>query len=252
MTDDIPGRRVLSFDVGVKHLAYCLAGVPRGGEAGGDGAEGTPWTIEAWGILPLADPDERCQKISLDMLCQRLVEALDDTFDSSRMLDLVLIENQPVMKNPTMKSLQMMIYTYFQMRKLHMGTVEEVRLVSAGRKNKLLLDWPDDVADQLRQMPAGYARNKRQSVANANALLDSGKVRCADPQLRESYGRSRKRDDWADALLQAWVTLAVQTPVLVHGREHAPLPRQKPNEDAPKQVLVDGQPKTQQTKQSHH
>ena len=28
-------------------------------------------------------------------------------------VDLVVIENQPALKNPTMKSIQMMIYSYF-------------------------------------------------------------------------------------------------------------------------------------------
>ena len=133
--------KLLSFDVGIKNLAYCLIDSEKD-------------TIEDWGILNISvDPVcdhvmkglTQCDKsakvvINQTKLCsahqklkchrdksskripktkniifelgKRIVQCLDEKPDFME-TDLVLIENQPALKNPTMKSVQMILYSYF-------------------------------------------------------------------------------------------------------------------------------------------
>ena len=59
-----------------------------------------------------------CKNIKLQELAIKLLKKLQTTFDfvnnkNILNIDTVIIENQPVLKNPTMKSVQMILYTYF-------------------------------------------------------------------------------------------------------------------------------------------
>ena len=128
----------LSFDVGIKNLSYC---------------ELTPdKLIKQWGIINLNDNPicqmkkrKQCEKQSTfcinhsyyctvhskEFKCKK--KKLNTNFDLCKLsqkcieqlrnIDLsniqyVLIENQPALKNPTMKSIQMIIYTFFIMEGL--------------------------------------------------------------------------------------------------------------------------------------
>lgn len=213
---------VLSFDVGIKNLAYGLfcvtdndsgskSGIESGSGSGPHlGSECAAWRILDWNILPLAAEDETCKKVGLSELCTRLIDGLDHTFPPSDIIDLILIENQPVMKNPVMKSIQMMLYTYFHIRQVHAGSVGEVRLVSARTKNlwgmaAQLLGEAEQT--QLDALQSHYQKNKKQSVAVVKALLQSKTRLDCSPELQAIFEKSKKKDDLADAFLQAWATL---------------------------------------------
>ena len=48
--------------------------------------------------------------------------------------DHIIIENQPVLKNPTMKSIQIMLYSYFLLKNKKMKSIQ---LVNACNKLKV-------------------------------------------------------------------------------------------------------------------
>ena len=48
-------------------------------------------------------------------------------------VDIVCIENQPALKNPTMKSIQMILYSYFLMN----GSMEDIQMMNARNKLKV-------------------------------------------------------------------------------------------------------------------
>lgn len=205
--------RVLSFDVGIKNLAYglfCIDSDSASGSASGPASDSFLWRVLDWNVLPLATEEETCKKVGLSELCIRLIDALDMTFPPSDVIDLILIENQPVMKNPVMKSIQMMLYTYFHIRQVHAGSVGEVRLVSARTKNlwgiaAQLLGEAEQT--QLDALQSNYQKNKKQSVAVVKALLQSKTRLDCSPELQALFEKSKKKDDLADAFLQAWATL---------------------------------------------
>ena len=63
-----------------------------------------------------------------------------DKYPSTLTADTVLLENQPVLKNPTMKSIQIMIFSYFIMKNFvdnDNNVISDILLISA--RNKLTL-----------------------------------------------------------------------------------------------------------------
>lgn len=116
--------------------------------------------------------------------------------DGAADIDVVIVENQPCVKNPTMKTLQVALCTYFQtMQMLHprfIPRVGGVKVVSAS--SKLGAEWKG----------LSYGDRKKRAVALAKGLLDT--VVCPD-DLRQRFACCVKKDDMADAFLLAMAFL---------------------------------------------
>ena len=162
--------KVLSFDVGIKNLAYCLI-------------DDTQQTIEDWGILNIsADPvcEHQMKETCCDKSAKFIVEGvhlcpghrnlkkykdckakkipkLKDPLlligkNIVRLLDskplfldvgAVIIENQPALKNPTMKSVQMIVYSYFLVKGITVdGPVKTIEMINARNKLKAYTGTP--------------------------------------------------------------------------------------------------------------
>ena len=76
--------------------------------------------------------------------------------------DYVIIENQPVIKNPTMKTMQVVIYTFFQTMKVLYGVVDHVKFVSAAAKLDTVLP-----KGQARKLSYSRRRSCRCACAKA-------------------------------------------------------------------------------------
>ena len=103
----------------------------------------------------------------------------------------IRLENQPVLKNPVMKSVQMMLFA--TLRDLLQPTPPLVRLVHAGRKG---------AGEELAAGDAGYAERKSASEARVTAAFGSSSVRFAegDPRTGAWFEAQKKRSDLADCL----------------------------------------------------
>jgi hypothetical protein len=163
----------LSFDVGIRNLAYCVVN-----------ADGT---IDEWNVIDLGTGSfEERSVVLVNVLYERFGE---------RTLDMVIIENQPVMKNPIMKSVQMIIYSFFLVaREVGMQTIGNVRLVAASGKNRL--------CDQIL---GGKGKGYRETKARA---IDATRKLLVDSTWLEYFEKHKKKDDLADAFLQARACLA--------------------------------------------
>tara|TARA_Y100000591_G_C21717156_1_gene636726 strand:- start:71 stop:862 length:792 start_codon:yes stop_codon:yes gene_type:complete len=75
------------------------------------------------------------KKINLLEIGNKLVEKLDERFKNLE-IDNVLLENQPSLKNPTMKSIQMIIYSYFLINGYNKNLIKHIQMISASQKNK--------------------------------------------------------------------------------------------------------------------
>lgn len=193
---------ILSFDIGINNLAYCVCA-----------CTGTTLRVEQWGIINIQDYSN--QSKVLDDLCLGLIRALDETFDDNLQIETVLLENQPVQKNPTMKSIQMILYTYFQVRKAHMGTVGCVKLMSAINKAKWIPAVPMFAALEIKgadtvEVKNAYKKNKQLSVQMVLALFNGIGVGPtpvitveASDTMRQVLDSAKKKDDLCDCLLQA-------------------------------------------------
>ena len=204
----------LSFDVGIKNLAYCCL---------------TPEKkILQWGILNLNDNPQcqmkkrkQCEKQSSYIIDQKdyycsvhskgftkkkklntnydLCKLSQKCIEKLRTIDMtniqhVIIENQPALKNPTMKSIQMIIYTFFILEGLmnEESTVTNVQMINA--RNKLKVYDGPLIECKLK---GKYAQNKYLSVEYTKHMI------CDECEsIRSIYNESKKKDDLADCYLQ--------------------------------------------------
>lgn len=167
--------RIASFDVGIKNLAVCVL----------DGGLG----IHDWRVIPLMGKDEKVRSAHFQELADNVYATLDDCLGKWGYLDNVLIENQPVMKNPTMKTVQMLIFGFFQGARMS-GRVGGIHLLSA--RGKLSVDN----AVKCTHFKSAYANAKQSSILTAREYLRD-KVAAL-----ETLDGSKKKDDLADCFLQ--------------------------------------------------
>lgn len=168
--------RVLSFDIGVANLAFCEMESHTANER----------IIKAWDIIQLR---EKNKKIDFDEMMRRLLVALKERWPSPDM-DVVLLENQPCMKNPVMKSIQVYIYAYFSMT----GTTR-AQLYSAS--NKLKVSRNNLIPPHKKQSDVSYGERKKMAIAVTRLYINNN----ADWLL--FFEREKKKDDYADCYLQA-------------------------------------------------
>lgn len=100
--------------------------------------------------------------------------------------DLILLENQPVFKNPTMKSVQILLFA--TLRDLLNQPPPALKLVHAGKKVQGVVTGD-----------AGYKDRKAGSEARAEAALKSEALQEAGP-WQQVWAKAAKKSDLADAL----------------------------------------------------
>ena len=102
----------------------------------------------------------------------------------------ILLENQPVLKNPVMKSVQMMLFA--TLRDL-LEPIPLVRLVHASRKT---------TGVETAKGDEGYTDRKNAAEARISKGLEKGEITmaCADGRDAAWFGKQAKRSDLADCL----------------------------------------------------
>jgi hypothetical protein len=100
--------------------------------------------------------------------------------------NLILLENQPVFKNPTMKSVQILLFA--TLRDLLQPTVPIVKFVHAGKK-----------VQGAETGDAGYKERKAGSEARVEKFFESPNI--SDSQKwKDVWEKAKKKSDLADAL----------------------------------------------------
>lgn len=173
---------ILSFDVGRKNLAVCLL---RPGEC----AKGSQDAVEEWAVLTT----EPTASAMADTLEQHVADWLDRCAD-------VVIERQPL-KNPTMTRLQHYIEMWCCIRGRQRAAGGAPVFVQDA-KHKLSFAastpyWPPGDIDSWT-----YHRRKKLSVQTTEAFLAATAQQHRDVCVAD-FGRSKKKDDFSDCLLQA-------------------------------------------------
>lgn len=163
---------VLSFDIGVKHLAYCHA---------------DDQMIIKWGILDIFSDNIYSTSSKCMLLLQHHFSDLE--------IDVVLIENQPVQKNPKMKSIQMVVYSYFVFQQqISKRNIRNILFQSASNKNKFTNRF-DLIVPTYKSK---YTMNKKRAIACTRHILDI----CENNEWLDFFNSHKKQDDLADSYLQ--------------------------------------------------
>mgnify|MGYP001305719184 CR=1 FL=1 len=122
-----------------------------------------------------------------------------DQYPSILTAKYICLENQPARKNPTMKSVQMMLYTYF-ISKVANDTMKVKDLVMMSAKNKLKVynDEYGPVDPDILAIKDRYQRNKKQAVFTTEVFLKNEFQDWWDFYIKEN---KNKKDDLADSFL---------------------------------------------------
>ena len=184
---------LLSFDIGIKNLAYCILKY--------NAEDNSDITIIKWNIIPLLDKNEKCKGFPLDELTKRMYEQLNKEFYSYD-IDIVLLENQPVLKNPVMKSVQMILFSYFQYQKIMLNReIKLIKFINAGNKLKVGRNFNEiNYNAEINAIKSKYTRNKKFAILYTDKILID---RLKDSKNNEYFNKHKKKDDLADAFLQA-------------------------------------------------
>ncbi len=172
--------RICSWDVGIYNLSYCIL-------------EENDITkdikILKWDIVNLVDNDS--QKKNRTLLFENIPIKLNQIPELLE-VDYVFIENQPVLKNPQMKSIQMILYSYFLFYGVtdgitlqitrDDGTIEEkthkiksVDFCSASNKLKVY-NGPTIAIEDLKKKPSTKKAKKKVEIPidiEEEVILDS-------------------------------------------------------------------------------
>ena len=209
---------ILSFDVGIKNLAYCRLDKDQ--------------KIIDWNIINLNESIPTCN-VKLRKQCdnEATYEVMNDKnikycctahkkrfqktkkikgkndllristscIEKLKQLDIrniksVYIENQPALKNPIMKSIQMIIYTYFIMNGLMDETTDIRNVQFINARNKLNVYQGEPIKCEKKNK---YSKNKWLSIEYTKKMIIN-----EDKKYIELFTLSKKKDDLADAYLQ--------------------------------------------------
>ena len=169
---------ILSIDIGIKNLSYCIIDFKK--------------KIHAWAIIDLTTG----LKIKKDVT--KMFESIPKVLDTHNFnqydIEIVLLENQPCMKCPTMKSIQIIVYTYFVITGLNNDESRIESIIFRNAKCKLNIKDMPFVKCKLKSK---YSQNKFKAVEYTKHLLKD------DQQHLEYFESFKKKDDLADAYLQA-------------------------------------------------
>jgi hypothetical protein len=137
--------KILSWDVGIYNLSYCIL---EKNEIDGQ------TNIIGWDIVNLVD-NEKMKKNKTELFenipikLQEINELLN--------VDYVVIENQPSLKNPQMKSIQMILYSYFIIlgKAVNFGEFKNIKNIDfCSASNKLkVYDGPKIVFQEKVKKP---------------------------------------------------------------------------------------------------
>ena len=154
--------KVLSFDVGLKNLAYCYL----------DNSK-----IKYW------ETSEIIQKRGED-LCHSIVRHLD-TMEYLQDVNVVLIEKQPS-KNNKMRIIEALLNAYYVIK------CPNAKVCVYSAKHKLTKD--------TFRGKTNYKERKKLSINRCNAWINDTSQ---DVEFIDKFSKSKKKDDFADSLLQA-------------------------------------------------
>ena len=185
----------ISFDIGIKNLALCIL------------KKTDKIEVLDWRIIAIAESKKELKGI--DDISERVYNEMDIIVGflkeaNINMIDYVLIENQPSNLNGIMKTIQHIIYNYFNLIKHWDKEVDNVVLVNASLKSKTHEYVPEIKYEESESKKnaknfrrSKYVYNKKLSIDICQNYIKNNE------RLRDIFVNNKKKDDLSDACLQA-------------------------------------------------
>ena len=141
------------------------------------------------------------------------VEKVDDKYKYFEINNLeIYIENQPVLKNPIMKTISISLYTFFYLKKINNPRkIRNINFVSATVKTRLpfynLLKKNVDIKTNINKVN-DYKNRKIFSINLTNEIVEE---KLSDSlfniSAKSNFLLSKKKDDMADTLIYGFYAL---------------------------------------------
>lgn len=179
----------ISFDIGVKNLALCVLK-----------EESDQVTIIDWGIITLAESKKQIK--GANAVAEVLFYELDNIIGKLNTIgishvDKVMIENQPSNLNGIMKTIQYLIFSYFDLLRHWDKIVTEVILINPSLK--LQHHSYEQLSKQNQEKLARkdkYKQNKADAIEICRYYIRD------DEALTKFFNSHKKKDDLSDTCLQ--------------------------------------------------
>jgi hypothetical protein len=204
--------KILSWDVGIYNLSYCIIE---------NNKENNENKIIDWDIVNLVDNEE--MKKNRNLIFENIPRKLHEK-PQLLDVDIVVIENQPSLKNPQMKSIQMILYSYFLILgkvigngEKSTGYIDKIDFCSASNKLKIY-DGPEIILEEkskrkvknneqeknielvdkvkTKKSTIKYADKKRLAIEHTKYFLEKNE------NYKDFFNNHKKKDDLADSFLQ--------------------------------------------------
>jgi len=179
----------ISFDIGVKNLALCIL----------NETENQTVHILDWTIISLAESKRQIKGVN--NIAEVLYYELDNIMGKLETLnimrvDKVIIENQPSNLNGIMKTIQFLIFSYFDLLRHWDKRVGEVILINASVKLQHHSFVPLTNTMEKLSRQEKYKLNKKQGIEICSYYIRN------DESLKLFFNSHKKKDDLADTCLQ--------------------------------------------------
>ena len=153
-------------------------------------------------------------KFDINQLGIALFQELDKIETTILDPSIILLENQPVLKNPTMKSMQMFLYSYYLIRLLDKNknsvraqnvnstsilNDKKIQCYCASKKLDLIKFLPENdqkrIIEYIDTVNSGYQKNKKMAIMMVETVLKE------NTKWLDFFKGHPKKDDLADSLL---------------------------------------------------
>jgi hypothetical protein len=141
------------------------------------------------------DQKEMVRAQSVLTLSKRLYQHLENIEETLLDVEEVVIENQPVLKNPTMKTIQILLYGWFVMNGILTERIKGIHFFSASKKLEAYDDVDNKIAKTLAHITGQYQVNKKLAILYTVEMVKN------DSKWFKFFSGHQKRDDLADAYL---------------------------------------------------
>lgn len=181
--------KVLSWDVGIYNLSYCIL----------EKKENEDPKIIGWDIVNLVDNE--LMKKDRNLIFENIPRKLNEIPELLN-VDIVVIENQPSLKNPQMKSIQMILYSYFLILGKVIGSenttsyIEKIEFCSASNKLKVYDGPTITLSNKKNSDKLTYSEKKKLAIEHAKYYLEK------NIDYKIFFNENQKKDDLSDSLLQ--------------------------------------------------
>lgn len=179
----------LSFDIGVKNLAMCVLR-----------HENNEIAIIDWEVITLVPSKKQVKGVN--NIANILFNELDNIVGKLQTIDIeiidkVMIENQPSNLNGIMKTIQYLIFSYFDLLRHWDSKVTEVLLVNPALKLKFHSFEPSS-----KQITEKMTRSERYKYNKSDGIEICSYYIRDDETLQTFFKSHKKKDDLADTCLQ--------------------------------------------------